>query len=974
MTNLGGGSVGGAHFDIQARISGLEQVGGQFTALAERIKAIMSGAVSKESFDESGIIEQIKSINKALNDLKDATKEIIPSESTKEIEETLVALREALQAQLGVAKSTAQVAPAADAARKALQSYGRAQSAASKADRERTKDLQDFARLQKTGVPVTDATTKKIQAYGRVQAAAEKADAARNAQLRKFLQALGQFNRLQQAGVPVIDKATKSTQAYGKVQDQANQADLKRAKALAEQTRLLAAGVPVTDAATKKIQDYGKVQAKAAAENDKLTTKVGGFKGALNGLQETLGKVGLNISGISVLLGAGFAGGAAGVIKIATDLAVAFAQQVDAISRVERETDRAFGAAADDVRAFADEVADSTGRTRTEVLKAANSFAQFGRATGIARSDIAGFSTELASLAADLEKRIPSIHNIEEAVDLLTRALRGDVEALAELGFTLGEIRDLVKELFPGRTLDNLTEAEKRLLGVEVAARANANAAGELGVKTATLTDRLKQLGNAITRSLGVGADRAFNTAQKALHDLVTDTIFDLGRGGQELHAFTEQLKFLSTAQLESLREEADGHVKATAAIDKEIAAREKLQREKEKSLVTDKDLAQVQRENEEAFRNSTSAIQQAEDAIKARNRAIKEGNLREREAIIELERAREDATLREAQVRRENQRSLEDANRQIQDASIKVERAKEDRLRDIEKVEFDHRRKIEDLRRNHQRKVEDFAEAESDARRAEVRSTIEALIALQNAQFNFNTVQFNEAQRRLSQGKEDQRDNAEDRERDRLRELEDFRREVARAHEDRIRELHDIEIESTRELVDANRELEEALLERQRAFEDAVTRLHELEIENSRSLYDAQKRVEEAHREAQQAIKDSQTALDRLATQYSVTLDFIERIVVGHERWKDELTEIAGIENRRRQADREARGESPPGGFGGAGASGSWEPEAPAAKKTSTANRGASSGGNTIIVHEAADPEATAFAVEARMMRDVQR
>lgn len=973
MTNLGGGSVGGAHFDIQARISGLEQVGGQFTALAERIKAIMSGAVSKESFDESGIIEQIKSINRALNDLKDATKEIIPSESTKEIEETLVALREALQAQLGVAKSTAQVAPAADAARKALQSYGRAQSAASKADRERTKDLQDFARLQKTGVPVTDATTKKIQAYGRVQAAAEKADAARNAQLRKFLQALGQFNRLQQAGVPVIDKATKSTQAYGKVQEQANQADLKRAKALQEQTRLLAAGVPVTDAATKKIQDYGKVQAKAAAENDKLTKNVGGFKGALNGLQETLGKVGLNISGISVLLGAGFAGGAAGVIKIATDLAVAFAQQVDAISRVERETDRAFGAAADDVRAFADEVADSTGRTRTEVLKAANSFAQFGRATGIARSDIAGFSTELASLAADLEKRIPSIHNIEEAVDLLTRALRGDVEALAELGFTLGEIRDIARELFPGRTLDNLTEAEKRLLGLEVATRANAKAAGELGVKTATFTDRLKQLGNAIVRNLGL-APEAFGAAQRALHFLVTDTGLNIAATGKELNDFKKSISSLTTTQLRALRVEADGHKEATKAIDDEIAKREKLRREKEKSLVIDKDLAQVQRENEEAFRNSTSAIQQAEDAIKSRNRAIKEGNLREREAIIELERAREDATLREAQVRRENQRSLEDANRQIQDASIKVERAKEDRLRDIEKVEFDHRRKIEDLRRNHQRKVEDFAEAESDARRAEVRSTIEALIALQNAQFNFNTVQFNEAQRRLSQGKEDQRDNAEDRERDRLRELEDFRREVARAHEDRIRELHDIEIESTRELVDANRELQEALLERQRAFEDAVTRLHELEIENSRSLYDAQKRVEEAHREAQQAIKDSRTALERLATQYSVTLDFIERILSGHERWLETITEIAGVENRRRQADREARGESPPGGFGGAGASGSWEPEAPAAKKTSTANRGASSGGNTIIVHEAADPEATAFAVEARMMRDIQR
>ena len=158
------------------------------------------------------------------------------------------------------------------------------------------------------------------------------------------------------------------------------------------------------------------------------------------GAKKTLGGIADFGKKVAIGLGAiGVAGGAA-----------AF-KAIQAASDLSEETSKAgvvFGDVADDVDAFARTASRAFGQSRTDALKAANNFAIFGKAAGLAGDDLVGFSTDFVALASDLA----SFNNTspEEAVEAIGAALRGEAEPLRKYGVLLDDATLKAKALEMG--------------------------------------------------------------------------------------------------------------------------------------------------------------------------------------------------------------------------------------------------------------------------------------------------------------------------------------------------------------------------------------------------------------------------------------------------------------------------------------------------------------------------------------------
>jgi uncharacterized protein YukE len=96
-----------------------------------------------------------------------------------------------------------------------------------------------------------------------------------------------------------------------------------------------------------------------------------------------------------------------------------------------------FGKGARDVEKFASSAAKNLGQSKQAVLEAAGVFGTFGKAAGLAGTDLAVFSNDFTQLATDLA----SFNNTtpEEAVQAIGAALRGESEPLRKYGVLLND-------------------------------------------------------------------------------------------------------------------------------------------------------------------------------------------------------------------------------------------------------------------------------------------------------------------------------------------------------------------------------------------------------------------------------------------------------------------------------------------------------------------------------------------------------
>jgi uncharacterized protein YukE len=96
-----------------------------------------------------------------------------------------------------------------------------------------------------------------------------------------------------------------------------------------------------------------------------------------------------------------------------------------------------FGKGAKEVEKFASGAAKNLGQSKQAVLEAAGVFGTFGKAAGLAGTDLAVFSNDFTTLATDLA----SFNNTtpEEAVQAIGAALRGEAEPLRRFGVLLND-------------------------------------------------------------------------------------------------------------------------------------------------------------------------------------------------------------------------------------------------------------------------------------------------------------------------------------------------------------------------------------------------------------------------------------------------------------------------------------------------------------------------------------------------------
>lgn len=129
------------------------------------------------------------------------------------------------------------------------------------------------------------------------------------------------------------------------------------------------------------------------------------------------------------------AGAAAGAFAVKIGL-----DGVQAASDLNEEVSKAeviFGDVSNEIKAFAKTADKALGLTQTEALKAASTFATFGKASGLAGKDLSKFSKGAATLASDLASFYNT--NADEAITAIGAALRGEAEPIRKFGVLLND-------------------------------------------------------------------------------------------------------------------------------------------------------------------------------------------------------------------------------------------------------------------------------------------------------------------------------------------------------------------------------------------------------------------------------------------------------------------------------------------------------------------------------------------------------
>ena len=184
-----------------------------------------------------------------------------------------------------------------------------------------------------------------------------------------------------------------------------------------------------------------------------------------------------------------------------------------------------FGAISKEVENFAQTANRALGLSETAALKAAGTFATFGKSAGLAGKDLSDFSTNLVTMAADLA----SFNNtsVDEAINALGSALRGEAEPLRKYGVLLDDatLKAAATELGIYSGNKALTAQQKVLAAQKVIFDQTADAQGDFSRTSTGLAAQQKILGATlenIQTNLGQAFLPIFLKAVKFFNDKVT--------------------------------------------------------------------------------------------------------------------------------------------------------------------------------------------------------------------------------------------------------------------------------------------------------------------------------------------------------------------------------------------------------------------------------------------------------------------
>lgn len=658
------------------------------------------------------------------------------------------------------------------------------------------------------------------------------------------------------------------------------------------------------------------------------------------------------------------------------------------LNRAQESIKNIFGAAGDHVQDFAERASIAFGITEQAALVFLGKTGSLFQSFGINAARSAELSESLLVMTDVLRTTAPAFIDAETAMQAMFSVAAGNIEGLREFNIFLTEVS--IKETLRAhkinvttQTLDNQQRSLAALLAVndeavrkfdeyintqDSAARVSERTAAAIKDIKAKLGEGLAPLlalvANAFLgfliglRGIAEGAQDFFDK-----HPLIVKALKAIGEVAMQM---APGLDLLVTV----LGFFGD---KGKEAAEKALGLEERMEKLVSGGKALEDQLRTTFEPTIEQLEQLIDAHKRLADATADAGRAIKD-------AELDLSRAREDAVRDREDAQRNLAEVIEDAVEKEFEARKKVDDVKKKNFRAIRDAERDLKKeRLESARR-----VDDAERALAEARKKRADAILQALIAVQDAQFKFDTQSFNRAQRELTKAR--QSTDVANAERKLAEEQFDAKRKIKELEE----KLLETRLDAYEALKEAERELGNVIEENYENILEAQRKLHEVEVEISRRLFDAQQALADARREGAESIAEAETALERLNFQFGTADQTLAQILDKLERMKNALLSMPTIEL-----------DPPPaggtiGGFahGGHYPANKWRivgergPELDIPdhsgqiisndvlrKLTAAMNGGrGGGGGNTITVHEAADPEATAFAVEARMMRDITR
>lgn len=372
----------------------------------------------------------------------------------------------------------------------------------------------------------------------------------------------------------------------------------------------------------------------------------------------------------------------------------------------------------------------------------------------------------------------------------------------------------------------------------------------------------------------------------------------------------------------------------------------------------------------------TVSELEQLVDAHKRLKEAVRDAARAEREAIKDLGRARQDAA-------RDREKAQQDLADVIDDAGEKEFEAKK-KVKDVEKKNFrdirDAERALKRERLESLRRVDDAERALAEARSKRTDNILDANLSLFEALSAGDALAENRARLELSRAQRP--DDIRNAKRRLAEEEFDAKERIALLEE----KLHETRLDAIEALKEAERELARTIKENAEDILEARKRLLDVEIDIARTLADSEKALRDARREGRKSIKEAETALERLNFQFNTADLTLAQVLDKLEKMKNALI---GINQEAAKSDLLSPGATANPGVGPLAHGGpaikghpyligERGPELFIPNKTGRVisndeliralSQMNSGGGGSYTVVEAASPEATARAIEARM------
>lgn len=246
---------------------------------------------------------------------------------------------------------------------------------------------------------------------------------------------------------------------------------------------------------------------------DQAIREVNRAEGSFGKLSAAGGVVKASLAGAAVGLAA-FGGYA--VLKGLKDSV----QAASDLSEAANKSQVIFGDAAREIESFSRSASLELGQSQVQALNAASTFATFGKAAGLAGSELSGFATQLTTLSSDLA----SFYNTspEDAITAIGAALRGEAEPIRRYGVLLNDA-SLKQEYLAqtGTKVTGVLSPQQRVLAAQgLILKQTTDAAGDFERTQGGLANTTRTLTAAVENaqaSIGKGLVTAIEDGSEAI-------------------------------------------------------------------------------------------------------------------------------------------------------------------------------------------------------------------------------------------------------------------------------------------------------------------------------------------------------------------------------------------------------------------------------------------------------------------------